>query len=111
MALIPGQFPNPFGAVITFSPADPLGDSFNNGTSGTTFIVFNNDALDMVMTVDSPGTCNFGVSANPVHDLDITIPARQYVFFRPDQSRFDNPSAIVNVTYSKVANLSVAVVL
>jgi hypothetical protein len=100
---------------ITFTDASATGDTFNNGQSPL-LVIRNKNAASRVITIDAPGTCNFGLSANPAHDTPLTIlgdaGTGSYLFLRPDPVHYNDINNSVAMTYSNNGNgLSIAVVI
>jgi hypothetical protein len=102
--------------AITFVAATSTGDTFYNGSGSEMLVIRNNNIADRTITFHSPGTCNFGLSANPAHDLAIVVPGDgggtgSYIFKRIDALRFNDVNGMVSMTYSNNGNgLTIAVI-
>ncbi len=97
------------GAALTYASADVAGDSFaNNGK--VALIVFNGGVASTTVTLDSPNACSFGVS-NAAHDSAVAVAAGATKVFGPlDQARFNDTGGLVQVTYSVITDVDVAVI-
>lgn len=109
MALLSAQTPGLAGVAFTPAAADVGGDSFVN--TGVEFLYVNNaDAAPINVTIDSPGTCSFNVAANAAHDIVVAVPAGEERIIGPfPTGRFNDGNNQAQVTYSAVANVTVAV--
>jgi len=107
-ALTPAQ-PSLTGTVSTPAAAASGGDTFVN--DGRTYLrVTNGHATDpRTVTVDAPGTCNFGVSAHAGHDSVTVVAALTTRDIGPfPVNQFSESCA---VTYSNsAADLTVAAI-
>lgn len=107
MAILAVQVPGITGTITTKSNANGGGDSFPN-TGQEILHVENTDAGSHTVTVDSPGTCSFGVSANAAHDAAIVVAAGETREIGPfPMSRFNDANGRVQLTYDAVTNLKV----
>jgi hypothetical protein len=100
----------PTGAGATFTTSTPIAsDSFVN--SGREMVyVKNAGAGPIVVTFDSPGTCNFEATAASVHDLAVTIAAGVEKLIGPfSQVRFNSSTGTVVISYDTVADTRIAV--
>lgn len=106
MALLTVQNISLTGLTPTFTAADSLGDEFPN--DGNAFLVVKNDgASDITVTIDSQKPCSYGYD----HDITVTVPAGGEKWIGPfPQSRFNDTSGRVQVSYSDVTSVTVAVV-
>jgi hypothetical protein len=98
--------PNRTGTV--FAPiAATNGDLFAN--SGREFFyIKNGSGSPMTVTFDSPGTCDFELAANSAHDLAVTVAAGVEKVIGPfSQTRFNDASGHVVVTYSSTTTVTV----
>jgi hypothetical protein len=110
MATLSAQTTAVSGTAITFSAASGGGDKFAN-SGNERLLVRNDDASSVTVTIDSPGTCNFGAAADSNHDLVVTVAAGAEKWIGPfSQDRFNDSNGFVNITYSGVTSLTVAVV-
>lgn len=111
MAILAVQLPSVTGAAVSKAAANAGGDSFPN--TGQEFVeITNNNATDpRTVTFDSPGTCNFGVSANAAHDAPSTIAAQTSKIIGPFPTpRFNDANNRVQMSYSDAgADLQIAV--
>jgi len=110
MATLSVQSTAAAGTAITFTAAAGGGDKFANSGSQR-LLVRNDDASPVTVTIDAPGTCNFGAAANAAHDLAVSVAAGAEKWIGPfDVSRFNDSNGFVNISYSGVTSLTVAVV-
>jgi len=91
---------------VTFGNANADGNYFTN--DGRTFIwIKNGDEDDHNIIIDSPTNCNYGFA----HDVTVTVTAGEDrligVF---DTARFNDSNGRVNVTYSAVTSVTIAVI-
>lgn len=93
------------GLEATFSSANADGNYFIN--DGKTFIeIVNSDGSDHNIVIDSPVECNQGSS----HDITVTVTAGERRHIGPlSKSRFNDDNGYVNVTYSAVTSVTIAV--
>lgn len=111
MAVLAVQKPVLTGVAFTKAAATAGGDSFPN-TGVEMFHVSNGHAtLARTVTVDAPGTCNFGLPADPAHDAVVVVPAVSSMVIGPfNTSKFNDANGRVQITYSASgADLTVAV--
>jgi hypothetical protein len=96
--------PTDAGTAFTPVAATSGGDSFLNSGREFFFIV-NGSADPVVVTFDSPGTCNFELKANAAHDLVVHVLAGAEKIIGPfSQTRFNDASGYVHVTYDAVTS-------
>jgi hypothetical protein len=110
MAILTVEVPTRTGTTFTVAAASSGGDSFAN--SGREFFFINNAGVDpCTVTFDSPGTCNFEVAAHANHDLVVVVAGGAEKLIGPfSQTRFNDASGRVNVTYSEVVTVTVALI-
>ena len=94
------------GVEVTFTAANADGNYFTN--DGRTFIwIKNGDESDHNIIIDSPTSCNYGFT----HDVTVEVTTGEDrligVF---DTARFNDSNGRVNVTYSAVTSVTIAVV-
>lgn len=109
MAILAVQVPTLAGFVLTPVAAAGGGDSFPN-TGKEFFYVKNADVASKTLTFDSPGTCSFDAAAAAAHDAVVvvaTVTERIIGPFPP--ARFNDGNGRVQVTYSAVTSVTVAV--
>lgn len=106
MALLTVQRTNLNGVAPSFVAADAAGDSFVN--SGRAYWhVKNADTVDKTVTVNSQTPCSQGFD----HDAVVTVPAGGERIIGPfAKNRFDDANGQVQITYSAVTSVTVAVV-
>ena len=94
------------GLTPSYVAAAAGGDEFPN--SGREFIHAKNGAtVSQTVTVDSQAACNQGFD----HDAAVAIPAGEERMIGPfPKNRFDDATGKVQITYSAVASLTVAIV-
>lgn len=94
------------GLEVTFASATSGGDAFvNDGKS--ILRVKNGDDADMTVTIDSPTECNQGGT----HDITVTVTAGEERDIGPFlRNRFNDEDGKVQVTYSAVTSVTVAVI-
>lgn len=98
------------GTAVSYSAAAGGGDEFPND-GATKLHVKNGSGSSITVTIDSPNTCNFGLSANAAHDLTVTVPAGTDKFIGPfTADRFNDANGHVTFTYSAVTSVTVAAV-
>jgi len=105
MALLAAQKVSLAGLDPVFVAASPTGDEFPN--SGRAVLYVRNDGTsEITVTVNSQTPCNYGYD----HDAVITVPPggeRVIGPFAP--ARFNDPNGRVQVSYSAVTSVTVAV--
>lgn len=106
MATLAVQIASLTGLNPTYGSAAVGGDEFPN--SGREVIhVKNGHSGAQTVTVDSQALCNQGVDHNPA----VSIPAGEERIIGPfPKARFDDASAKVQLTYSGVTALTIAVI-
>lgn len=106
MAVLNAQQVSLVGANPAFVAADAVGDEFAN--SGRSYLHVKNGAASAVdVTVNSQTKCNQGFD----HDVVVNVPAGAERRIGPfPKARFDDANGRVQVAYSAVANVTVAVV-
>lgn len=106
MALLNVQRTGLAGLAPTFSGASVGGDSFLN--SGRTYLhVKNGGTAAITVTVNSQKPCNYGFD----HDAVVSVPAGGEQIIGPfQQDRFNDQNGQVQITYSAVTSVTVAVV-
>lgn len=116
MATLAVQRPSPTGAALALSAAASGGDQFANDGSVYFQILNSHASAARTVTFDSPGACDFGLSANAAHDRAIVVPgvssapANRVVVGPFPVDRFNDVNGNVQVTYSDAAaDLTVAV--
>jgi hypothetical protein len=86
-------------------------DAFTNTGGEFVHITNGHVSASRTVTFDAPGTCSFGVSAHPNHDLVVTIAAGETRLIGPfPAGRFNDSNGRVQVTYSTPADLTMAVI-
>ena len=94
------------GAVITFTAADASGNYFSNNGRKVLRVV-NSGTSDITITIQSPTPCDQGYT----HNIVATVSAGQTKDFGPFRTtRFNDSSGHVNITYSDVTNVTVALI-
>jgi hypothetical protein len=111
MAILSVQKPAPGGLDITFAAAAGGGDSFPN-TGKEFFLAKNASGGAITITFDAPGTCSFGLAANAAHDVAgaVAMTNGERIFGPFPPAQFNDGNGRVQVTYSGVTSLTVAVV-
>ncbi|HBV97779.1 MAG: hypothetical protein JL50_02940 [Peptococcaceae bacterium BICA1-7] len=96
------------GLNPSFTAADATGNNFPNAAGGKTFLAVKNGSVGSVtVTVNSQTECDQGFD----HDLDVAVPAGQERWIGPfAQKRFNDGAGLVSVTYSAVADVTVAAI-
>ena len=94
------------GVEVTFTAANEDGNYFTN--DGRTFIwIKNGDGDNHNIIIDSPTNCNYGFA----HDVTVIVTAGEDrligVF---DTARFNDSNSRVNITYSAVTSVTIAVI-
>lgn len=93
------------GLAAAFVAADAAGDEFVNSGKAVLYVK-NNGAGEVTVTVDSQRQCNYGFD----HDVQVTVPAGGERIIGPFQrERFNDSEGKVVISYSDVAEVSVAV--
>lgn len=94
------------GLSPVFVAADVAGDEFLN-SGRVVLYVKNGDTLEKTVTVDSQTPCNQGFD----HDVVVTVPASEERIIGPfPKNRFDDANGKVQVSYSDVTSVTVAVI-
>lgn len=97
------------GANPGFAAAAGGGDSFPN-TGNERVTIINGDAGGITVAFDSPAACNLGASANAAHDGGGAVAGTATRVFGPfDPNRFNDANGRVQITYSAVTSVTVAV--
>lgn len=106
MALLTVQRTGLTGLAPAFAGAAVGGDTFIN--SGRVYLhVKNADTVDKTVTVNSQTPCSQGFD----HDAVVVVPAAGERIIGPfAKSRFDDANGQVQITYSAVTSVTVAVV-
>ncbi len=106
MAALSVQAASLTGLSPTFGSAAEGGDSFSN--SGREYIhVKNGHSGSQTVTVNSQTLCNYGSD----HDVAVAIPAGEERIIGPfPKDRFNDAGGLVQLTYSGVTALTIAVV-
>jgi hypothetical protein len=94
------------GLAATLAAADATGNNFLN-TGREVFVVRNGGGSQITVTVAAQTQCNQGI----LHNETITVAAgaTSYIGTFP-AARFNTTSGYVNITYSGVASVTVAVI-
>jgi hypothetical protein len=94
------------GLSATYTAAATAGDDFLN--SGKSILhVMNADSASTTVTVNSIENCNQGYD----HNVVVAVPAGSEIFIGPfNRARFNGADGKADITYSSVADLTVAVV-
>lgn len=94
------------GLEVTFESANADGNYFtNNGRK--VLRVKNGGGADITITVDSPTECDQGFT----HDVEVTVTASEERDIGPFKTtRFNDSNGRVNITYSGVTSVTVAVI-
>jgi len=106
MATLTVQVLDDTAKEVTFAACSALGDQFvNNGNIHLR--IKNADAADKTVTINSQKVCNQGYD----HDRVLTITAGKTMETNVfDTYRFNDANGKVQITYSDVTSLSIAVV-
>jgi hypothetical protein len=113
MATLSVQKPSAAGVALTYAAAAGGGDKFAN--SGREFVHVQNasgGAITVTFTsgAASANKCSFGV-AHTAHDLSVAVGAGADAMIGPfNRERFNDVNGDVNITYSGVTSLTVAVI-
>lgn len=106
MAVLNVQTVSSAGVAPAFVAAEAGGDKFAN-YGRTCIIVKNGDASPTTVTVNSQKLCDQGFD----HDLTVSVPAGGEKWIGPlDPGRFNNAAGQVEIAYSAVTSVTVAVV-
>jgi hypothetical protein len=98
------------GTAVTFAAAAGGGDQFAN-SGNERFVVKNGGGSPITVTIDSPGTCSFGTTANAAHDLAVAVAAGAETMIGPFATdKYSDSNGNVQITYSGVTTVTVAVV-
>lgn len=107
MAVLSPQFSKAGGTSLAFAAADAGGDQFEPSARNR-LVVVNDDAGSITVTVVTPGNDKYG-NARP--DIDFSIPAGESAVFGPfPQDLADPADGLVDVSYSGVTNVTVALI-
>lgn len=109
MAALTTQKPSAAGVAVTYAACNAGGDTFVN--TGREFIHVKNASGGALTVTISSGSnkCSFGI-ANAAHDLAVSVGAGSDKMIGPfDKDRFNDTSGNVNLSYSGVTSLSIAV--
>jgi hypothetical protein len=93
------------GTVVTFAAAAGGGDTFPN-TGKEILVVKNDSASSITVTIDSQAECSFGFDHDPVITVGAGV-SREIGPFKPQ--RYNDADGMVNVSYSAVTTVTVAV--
>lgn len=96
------------GAVLSFVAASGGGDKFAFSPDAELH-VNNGGGSPITVTIDCPGTCNFGVGNNAAHDATYTVTNGTVKIIPISDVRFRDSNGDVNVSYSAVTSVTVAV--
>lgn len=98
------------GTALTLSAAAGGGDQFAN-SGNERVLIKNGSGAPITITFDSPTTCSFGANAAAAHDLAVVVAAGAETLVGPlATDRFNDANGNVQITYSGVTSLTVAVV-
>lgn len=94
------------GGKPAFVAASAGGDNFVN--SGKAFLIVKNGGTEAVtVTINSQTPCNYGFD----HDIQVSVGAADESWIGPfPKARFNDQNANVQITYSGVTSVTVAVV-
>lgn len=110
MAVLTPQSPSLTGAALTFAAAAGGGDSFPN--QGRSVLIFRNGSGGpLTVTADCPNPDNFGVSGSGL-DSVVSVPdgaTSDFVWGPFNPARFNDSNGRVQLSYSGVTSLTVAV--
>lgn len=107
MALLTKQASNAAGVVLTFAAAAAGGDTVLLDDPNVKVHVRNGDASAKTVTIVRPGT-TYGT---PDADPSLSIPAAGHAVFGPfNVGDFADTNGLLNITYSAVTSVTVAVV-
>lgn len=106
MALLTVQQVSLTGLSASFTAAATAGDEFPNSGKCVLYLA-NADSAATTATVASVTNCSYGFD----HDAVVSIPAGSEIYIGPfNRTRFNAADGNVDVTYSSVVDLTVAVV-
>lgn len=98
------------GTALTLSAAAGGGDQFAN-SGNERVLIKNGSGSPITVTFDSPATCNFGAAAAAAHDIAVVVAAGAETLAGPFAvDRFNDGNGNVQISYSGVTSLTVAVV-
>ncbi|NSW92320.1 MAG: hypothetical protein HPY74_16910 [Firmicutes bacterium] len=105
MATLNVQQSNLTGLTPSYSAADVQGDEFVN--SGKAVLHIKNGGVSQItVTVNSQTKCSFGFD----HDVTVDVPAGEERIIGPfPKTRFDDANKKVQISYSDVTNVTIAV--
>ena len=110
MAILTPQSATLTGAVITFDACAGGGDSFPN-QGRTSVLIRNGSGGNLTVTADCPNPDNFGVSGSGL-DAAVIVPTgatTDFAWGPFSPARFNDANGRVQLTYSGVTSLSIAV--
>jgi len=106
MATLDVQTVSLTGLSASFTSAATAGDEFAND-GRTVLYAMNGDSASTTVTVASVTSCSYGFE----HDAEVAVPAGSEIFIGPfNRARFNAADGNVDVTYSSVADLTVAAI-
>jgi len=106
MAVLTVQQVNLTGLAPAFAAASAGGDEFVNSGRAVLYVK-NGDISDKTVTVDSQTPCNQGFD----HDAQVIVPASEERIIGPfPKNRFDDANGKVQISYSDVTSVTVAVI-
>lgn len=106
MATLTVQTVSLTGLSASYTAAATAGDEFAND-GRTVLYVLNADSAATTVTVASVTSCNYGFD----HDTVVSVPAGSEIFIGPfNRARFNAADGNVDVTYSSIADLTVAAI-
>jgi hypothetical protein len=109
MATLSAQSVAAGGTAITFTAA-AAGDKFLN-SGNERLVVKNGSGSPITVTIDSPGTCNFGLANAAAHDLVVSVAAGAEEWLPLlDLATFNDATGFANIVYSSTTTITVAVV-
>lgn len=109
MAALTTQKPSTAGVALTYGSAAGGGDTFVN--TGREFVHIKNQSGGTITVTISSGSnkCSFGVS-NAAHDITHALLTMTDAMLGPfSKDQFNDASGNVNITYSGVTSLTLAV--
>lgn len=110
MATLSVQTISRTGTSPTYASAAGGGDQFQNDGSARLHVK-NGGGSPITVTIDSPNTCSFGASASSAHDYVTSVPAGGEKFIGPfSADQFNDPNGMVQISYSAVTSVTVAVI-
>lgn len=95
-------------ADFTYSAADATGNTYDNSTGMVYLHVKNEGGTMCIVTVTEQRTCSFGHQAT--NSANVVMGNTTKIFGPFDLMRFNDSSRKVNISYSQVADISVAAV-